>query len=53
MAGDDGTDHVKPYKLYFVHVSGQHHSFAMVDTGRRTRITSWSESEVSTVSAGL
>ena len=27
---------LKPYKLYFFHVNGRHHSFAMVGSGRRT-----------------
>jgi 2,3-dihydroxybiphenyl 1,2-dioxygenase len=26
---------LKPYKLYFFHVNGRHHSFAMVGSGRR------------------
>lgn len=26
---------LKPYKLYFFHVNGRHHSFGMVGTGRR------------------
>jgi hypothetical protein len=27
---------LKPYKLYFFHVNGRHHSFAMVGSGRHT-----------------
>lgn len=26
----------KPYKLYFFHINGRHHSFAMAETGRQT-----------------
>jgi hypothetical protein len=30
------TDYgLKPYKLYFFHLNGRHHSFAMVGTGRQ------------------
>lgn len=27
---------LKPYKLYFFHINGRHHSFAMVGSGRQT-----------------
>ena len=27
---------VKPYKLYFFHINGRHHSFAMVGSGKRS-----------------
>lgn len=27
---------LKPYKLYFFHINGRHHSFAMVETGKQT-----------------
>ncbi|RZN31459.1 biphenyl 2,3-dioxygenase [Bradyrhizobium sp. Leo121] len=27
---------LKPYKLYFFHINGRHHSFAMVESGKRT-----------------
>ncbi|MDQ8731046.1 VOC family protein [Bradyrhizobium sp. LHD-71] len=27
---------LKPYKLYFFHVNGRHHSFAMVESGKQT-----------------
>lgn len=31
------TDYgLTPYKLYFFHINGRHHSFAMVETGRRS-----------------
>lgn len=27
---------LKPYKLYFFHINGRHHSFAMVESGKQT-----------------
>jgi catechol 2,3-dioxygenase-like lactoylglutathione lyase family enzyme len=27
---------LKPYKLYFFHINGRHHSFAMVESGKHT-----------------
>ena len=27
---------LKPFKLYFFHINGRHHSFAMVETGRQS-----------------
>lgn len=36
LLGFSVTDHsVKPYQLYFFHLNGRHHSFAMASTGRQ------------------
>lgn len=36
LLGFQVTDYgLKPFKLYFFHLNGRHHSFAMVGTGRR------------------
>jgi 2,3-dihydroxybiphenyl 1,2-dioxygenase len=36
LLGFSVTDYgLKPYKLYFFHINGRHHSFAMVGSGRR------------------
>lgn len=36
LLGFKVTDYgVKPYKLYFFHINGRHHSFAMVGSGRQ------------------
>jgi 2,3-dihydroxybiphenyl 1,2-dioxygenase len=36
LLGFNVTDYgLKPFKLYFFHLNGRHHSFAMVGTGRR------------------
>ena len=37
LLGFHVTDYgLTPYKLYFFHVNGRHHSFAMVETGKRS-----------------
>ena len=36
LLGFDVSDYgLKPYKLYFFHINGRHHSFAMVGSGKR------------------